>query len=91
MSKTRAMLGSTGVFAEPPVAPVASKKAPKAEAVPTGKRPDREGRVPLPFWTTAPAKKQLRLLAAEEDSTQQDLMGEALNLLFKSRGKPPIA
>lgn len=88
MSKTRATLGSTGVFAEAP-AP-APKGAARSEAT-SGTRPDREGRVPLPFWTTAPAKKQLRLLAAEEDSTQQDLMAEALNLLFKNRGKPPIA
>ena len=88
MSKARATLGSTGVFAEAPVS------VPRAAAEPeptSSKRPDREGRVPLPFWTTAPAKKQLRLLAAEEDTTQQDLMAEALNLLFRSRGKPPIA
>ena len=86
MSKPRAMLGSTGVFAEPPASAAATQPA-------TGnnKRPDREGRVPLPFWTTAPAKKQLRLLAAEEDTSQQSLMAEALNLLFKNRGKPPIA
>jgi predicted dienelactone hydrolase len=87
MSKARATLGETGVFAKQP-APAPA--APTGKAV-NGKRPDREGRVALPFWTTAPAKKQLRLLAAEEDSTQQDLMAEALNLLFKSRGKPPIA
>jgi len=88
MSRARATLGSTGIFAE------ASAPASKPSTMPEptgGKRPDREGRVALPFWTTAPAKKQLRLLAAEEDTTQQDLMAEALNLLFKNRGKPPIA
>jgi hypothetical protein len=89
MSKVRATLGSTGVFAAAP-AP-ASKRASDAKPADGVKRPDREGRVPLPFWTTAPAKKQLRLMAAEDDTTQQDLMSEALNLLFKSRGKPPIA
>jgi hypothetical protein len=84
MSKARATLGSTGVFAEPP--------APAIKPEPTSRpRQDREGKVPLPFWTTAPAKKQLRMLAAEEDTTQQDLMAEALNLLFRNRGKPPIA
>jgi len=31
------------------------------------------------------------LLAAERDTTQQDLMTEALNLVFKQYGKPPIA
>jgi len=60
----------------------------KAEVV---ARPDRAGRVAMPFWTTATAKKQLRLLAAEEETTQQALLTEALNALFKSRGKPPVA
>jgi hypothetical protein len=84
MSKARAALGSTGIFA---------KTEPKrgATQIISVKRPDREGRVPMPFWTTAPAKKQLRLLAAEEDTTQQYLMTEALNLLFQKHRKPPIA
>ncbi len=89
MSKSRATLGSTGVFAATPAA--IDKSTPEPKPAGSSKRPDREGRVPLPFWTTAPAKKQLRLLAAEDDTTQQDLMTEALNLLFKNRGKPPIA
>ena len=88
MSKARATLGSTGVFAEQPASVATAVATHQAANV---KRPDREGRVPLPFWTTTPAKKQLRLLAAEEDTTQQGLMAEALNLLFKNRGKPPIA
>lgn len=54
-------------------------------------RPDRTGRVTMPFWTTATAKKQLRLLAAEEETTQQALLTEALNALFRNRGKPPVA
>jgi hypothetical protein len=54
-------------------------------------RPDRVGRVTMLFWTTATAKKQLRLIAAEEETTQQALLTEALNGLFKSRGKPPVA
>jgi hypothetical protein len=45
----------------------------------------------MPFWTTRTAKRQLRMLAAEEETTQQALMAEALNDLFKSRGKPPVA
>jgi hypothetical protein len=45
----------------------------------------------LPFWTTEAAKKQLRMMAAEMDTTQQDLMTDALNMLFQNHGKPPIA
>lgn len=81
----RATLGSTGIFADTQPAPIEA-----APAKPVS-RPDRAGRTPMPFWTTAPAKKQLRLLAAEEDTTQQDLMTEALNLLFQKYDKPPIA
>lgn len=88
MRKTRATLGTTGVFAEP-VQPV-RKEAPAANPS-AAPRPDRRGRASLPFWTSAPAKKQLRLMAAELDTTQQELMTEALNLLFDKHGKPPIA
>jgi hypothetical protein len=37
------------------------------------------------------ARKQLRILAAELDVKQQDLIAEAINLLFKHHGKSPIA
>ena len=33
--------------------------------------------------------KQLKQLALDEDSTVQQLLGEALDLLFQARGKPP--
>jgi hypothetical protein len=86
MSKKRGTLGATGVFAAAPASEIPQSTNGKAEP-----RPDRAGRAPLPFWATSAAKKQLRFLAAEHDSTQQDLMTEALNLLFKKYGKPPIA
>jgi len=82
MSKQRATLGATGVFAVP--------KARLIERNSTA-RPDRAGRAPLPFWATTAAKKQLRFLAAEHDTNQQALMTEALNLLFRKYGKPAIA
>ena len=83
MSRQRATLGATGVFAAVPK-PNPAERA----SVP---RPDRAGRAPLPFWATTAAKKQLRFLAAEHDTNQQALMTEALNLLFRKYGKPPIA
>ena len=36
-------------------------------------------------------KKQLRLLAAERETTIQNLLAEALNDLFAKNGKPEIA
>lgn len=81
----RAALGATGVFggqSAPPLTPQVMKPP---------DRPDRAGRTPMPFWTTTAAKKQLRMMAAEDDTTQQELMTEALNLLFQKHEKPPIA
>jgi hypothetical protein len=49
-----------------------------------------QDRVLLLFWTNAEARKQLKYIAIEEDLTQQRLLAEALNLLFRSRGKPTI-
>jgi hypothetical protein len=64
MSKRkRALLGATGIFADP-------LPEPSTEG---SNRPDREGRVPMPFWTGLAAKRQLRMLAAEKDTTQQAL------------------
>jgi hypothetical protein len=55
------------------------------------KRSDRDGLVPLPFWTVPQARRQLRILAAEEDTTQQKLISEAINLLFRKRNIDPCA
>jgi hypothetical protein len=54
-------------------------------------RLNRIDRVLLPFWTNGQARKQLKYIAVEEERTQQKLLLEALNMLFQSRGKPPIA
>jgi hypothetical protein len=53
--------------------------------------PSRKTRQSMTVWQEAAAIKQLKLLAAEEDKTQQELVAEALNLLFANRGKQPIA
>lgn len=54
-------------------------------------RPDRAGKRATLFQLPAAAKKQLAILAVEQETTQQALMSEALNDLFKKHGKPPIA
>jgi hypothetical protein len=86
MRKSRAQLGTTGVFKS-----VTVVKAVSASESTQGKRADREGRTAMPFWVPIAARKQLRILAAELDTTQQDLMTQALNMLFQQHGKPPIA
>lgn len=77
----RASIGSAMVFSETPEPEAASAK----------KRVQRNGRVMLPFWVPKVAHKQLRVMAAEDDTTQQELLTAALNRYFELRGKPPIA
>lgn len=38
-----------------------------------------------------PVRRQLRIIAAQEGRTNQSLLGEALNDLFRKRGQLPIA
>lgn len=49
------------------------------------------GRVQVNSWHKPETKRQLRILAAEQGTTIQKLMTEALNLLFARYGKPEIA
>lgn len=82
MSKAkRQSLG--GMFTTPP------QEKPDKEA--TTKRPDRVGRRATLFQVPEAAKKQLAILAIEEDKTQQKLLSEALSDLFIKYGKQPIA
>ena len=54
-------------------------------------RPDRVGKRATLFQLPATAKKQLAIMAIENETTQQELLVEALNMLFERYGKPPIA
>jgi hypothetical protein len=53
-------------------------------------RPSRDGRRLIAGHFDAKVAKQLKLLAAEEDTTVQALLEEALNLLFVKKGKGTI-
>ena len=50
-------------------------------------RPGREGKSNVTGYFPPEVKKQLRLLAAEHDTTIQNLLAEALNDLFAKNGK----
>lgn len=54
-------------------------------------RPGRKGKSNVTGYFPPEVKKQLRLLAAEHDTTIQNLLAEALNDLFAKNGKPEIA
>ena len=63
---------------------------PTAESRQRHFRPGREGKSNVTGYFPPEVKKQLRLLAAEQDTTIQNLLAEALNDLFAKNGKPEI-
>ena len=54
-------------------------------------RPGRVGKTAVSGFFPPPVKRQLRLMAAANDTTIQALLTEALNDLFAKHGKPEIA
>lgn len=48
-------------------------------------------KIQIPFYSTPETRKQLKVLCAEMGRTQEDLLREALNDLFKKHGKPSVA
>ena len=53
--------------------------------------PSRVGKKPVTVYYRKEAHLQLKILAAEQDTTIQELHQDALNALFVKHGKPPIA
>lgn len=53
--------------------------------------PSRIGKKPVTVYYVKEAHLQLKVLAAELDTTLQELHEDALNGLFEKHGKPPIA
>ena len=60
---------------------------------PTPKKEAGEGAElkPAMFRIKPEAKKQFAILARELDMKQQELLAEAMNLVFKKYGKDPVA
>ena len=67
----------------------APKPAPKTTEA--GRSGAREGTKHIGGYFSPQVSKQLRSLAVVEDTTVQDLLAEALNMLFQSRSLPMIA
>ena len=53
--------------------------------------PSREGKIPVQFHLNKDAHRQLKIVSAETDKSQQDICIEALNAWFQMNDKPPIA
>ena len=62
------------------------EKAPERE-----RRPDRKGKRFIAGYFPDAIYRQLRQLSLDEDKTNQELLTEALSLLFKRYGKSPIS
>ena len=53
--------------------------------------PSRKGKTPVQFFLNKEAHRQLKIVCAETDKTNQDIMIEALNAWFQINDKPPVA
>ena len=53
--------------------------------------PSREGKTPVQFFLNKDAHRQLKIVGAERELTNQDIMVEALNAWFLVNDLPPIA
>jgi hypothetical protein len=72
--------------------PATHSDAPPTEAAPVGRRRKRKAETQLIGVHLSPdVGKQLRQIALDEDSDVKALLIQAINMLFKSRGKPQIA
>ena len=58
---------------------------------PQGKPPSRSGRVLIGGHFAPEVQKALKIIAAEESTTIQALLAEAINTVFAKRQKPEIA
>jgi hypothetical protein len=76
-----------------PTAVAVTPEAPAVKKYPENPhyRPGRASKSNVTGYFPPEVKKQLRLLAAERDTTIQGLLAEALNELFAKYGKPEIA
>jgi hypothetical protein len=70
--------------APPPRLPVSKAENPHY-------RPSREGKANITGYFDRTVKKQLRMIAADLDTTIEDCLAEALNDFFAKHGKPEIA
>ena len=51
----------------------------------------RRGKKNISGYFAPEVHRQLRIIAAEEDKNLQEILGDALNVFFQHKGRPPIA
>lgn len=73
----------------PPPAPKPTEALPEVDA-PQKKRPAREGKKGVLGHFSPELSRALNMLAVEEGTTVQALMGESFDLLLRARGRHPF-
>jgi hypothetical protein len=64
---------------------------PEQPATPSGRASGRAGKAMVAGWYDKAAVKQLRMIAVNRETTIQQQLGRALNLLFREEGLPALA
>ena len=72
-------------------AAAAAPTVPQEQDAPRYMAPSRVGKKAVTGYFDPAVRQQLAVLAAEEDRSQNDLIAEALNMLFERYRKSPIA
>ena len=75
-------------FSTPETEPEPTPEKPEPK---TRSYPSREGKTPVQFHLNKDAHRQLKIISAETDKSQQDICIEALNAWFQLNDLPPIA
>lgn len=84
--------GGSETPVEAPGAAVADPPAPATPETPkTAEKPSRRQSKHIGGYFDPAVSRQLRRIALDEDSTIQDLLAEAMDMLFQSRQEPTIA
>ena len=79
------------VQAAVPVVAVASRSRAKSESASPSRAPSRVGRVLIGAHFAPEVQTAPKVIAAEERTTIQELLSEAIDTVLAKRGKPQIA
>ena len=86
----QAVLDRAKSSAEPPVRPAPAVEQPKGKATPKTASGARQGTKLIGGHFAPEVSTQLRILAAEERTTVQSLLAEALDDLFVKKGRARV-
>ena len=79
-----------GVLKPSPPAPAAAPNTPASPPDAKAPRQDRAGKIMVGGHFSVELSRSIKVLAAEQGTTVQALVGEALDLLLRHHGKHPM-